>query len=228
MQEQAQTDLQQTRRDKGPLTTRGAATKSVLLSAARRSFERHGFVETRIADIVKEARVAHGTFYTYFDTKEAIFTAVAQQVVADMFVLLSAPAPLGELLETRVHDAIRRFIRAYRENAVMLAQMEQVGTYSPEMRELKIATREAFVHRTRRGLYRAIADRIADPHLDVEYVSEVLGSMLEYTCYMWFTVGMDFDEQRVIDALALVWTNATAPRSNMSGQETLDMPARPS
>jgi hypothetical protein len=74
------------------------------------------------------------------------------------------------------------------------------------------------VHRTRRGLSHAIADKIADPHLDVEYVSEVLGSMLEYTCYMWFTVGMDFDEQRVIDALTLVWTNATAPKPTTSVQ----------
>jgi hypothetical protein len=147
-----------------------------------------------------------------------------------MFVLLSAPAPVGEPLETRVNDSIRRFIRAYRENAVMLAQMEQVGTYSPDMRELKIATREAFVHRTRRGLHHAIAENIADPNLDVEYVSEVLGSMLEYTCYMWITVGMDFDEQRVIDALALVWTNATAPRpaTIVQGAVSLDAPRKSS
>jgi AcrR family transcriptional regulator len=72
-------------------------------------------VETRIADTVEEARVAHGPFCSYFDTKVAIFTAVAQQVVADMFLLLSAPVPLGELLETRVQDAIRRNMRAYRE-----------------------------------------------------------------------------------------------------------------
>jgi AcrR family transcriptional regulator len=204
-------DSQQTRRDNGPLTARGAATKAALLAAARLAFERHGFVETRIADIVSQAKVAHGTFYTYFDTKESVFTAVAQQVVSDMLVALSAPAPRGIPLETRVREAIRRFIRAYRDNAVMLAQMEQVGTYSPEMRELKLATREAFVHRTRRGLSRAIAEGIADPNLDVEYVSEVLGSMLEYTCYMWFTVGMEFDEQRVVDALTMVWTKATVP-----------------
>ena len=201
-------DHQQVRRDTGPQTSRGAATKAALLAAARDAFESRGFVETRVADIVKRARVAHGTFYTYFDTKEAIFTAVAQQVVVDMLMLLSAPVPLGMPLQTRANDAIRRFIRAYRDNAVMLAQMEQVGTYSPEMRELKLSTREAFVRRTRRGLSRAVADGVAQPHLDVEYVSEVLGSMLEYTCYMWFTVGMEFDEERVVDALTLVWTNA--------------------
>jgi hypothetical protein len=83
-------------------------------------------------------------FCSYFDTKVAIFTAVAQQVVADTFVLLSAPAPLGELLETTSSGRNSRNIRAYRE--------------------------------------------------------------------MWFPVGMDFDEQHVVDALALVWTNATAPK----------------
>jgi AcrR family transcriptional regulator len=180
-----------------------------LLTAARRAFECHGFESTRIADIVKEARVAHGTFYTYFDTKEAIFTAVGQQVVADMLARLSAPPPIGVPLETRIQESIGRFIPAYRDNAVMLAQMEQVGTYSPEMRELKLATREAFVSRTRRGLSRAVKDGTADPNLDVDYVSEVLGSMLEYTCYMWFSVGIDFDQQRIFDALAMVWTKVT-------------------
>jgi nucleoid-associated protein YejK len=77
------------------------------------------------------------------------------------------------------------------------------------MRDLKLATREAFVQRTRRGLARAVKDGYADAQLDVEYVSEVLGSMLEYTCYMWFTVGMDFEEQRLIDALSTVWSTAT-------------------
>jgi AcrR family transcriptional regulator len=199
-------DSQQARRDSGPLTHRGAATKTALLIAARRAFESHGFENTRIADIVKAAHVAHGTFYTYFDTKEAVFRAVGQQVVADMLAQLSAPPPIGVPLETRVRESIARFIPAYRDNAVMLAQMEQVGTYSPEMRELKLATREAFVSRTRRGLHRAVQDGTADPNLDVDYVSEALGSMLEYTCYMWFTVGMDFDHKRIFEALTMVWT----------------------
>jgi hypothetical protein len=86
------------------------------------------------------------------------------------------------------------------------------------MRELKLATREAFVRRTRRGLTRAISDGIVDADLDVEYVSEVLGSMLEYTCYMWFTVGMDFDEERVVDALTTVWARATSPTARNDAQ----------
>jgi AcrR family transcriptional regulator len=207
--DEAGRDSQQVRRDQGPLTNRGAATKSLLLVAARRTFEANGFVDTRIADIVEEAQVARGTFYTYFDTKEDVFTAVALQVVADMLRQLSAPPPSGVPTEDRVHEAVRRFIRAYRDNALMLSQMEQVGTYSPQMRDLKLATREAFVQRTRRGLARAVKDGYAGAQLDVEYVSEVLGSMLEYTSYMWFTVGMDFEEQRLIDALSRVWSTAT-------------------
>jgi AcrR family transcriptional regulator len=218
-------DSQQFRRDQGPLTNRGAATKSILLAAARRTFETNGFGETRIADIVAEARVARGTFYTYFDTKEDIFTAVAQQVVAEMLGQLSVPPPAGAGMEERAHEAIRRFIGAYRDNALMLSQMEQVGTYSPQMRELKLATRNAFVQRTRRGFSRAVQDGHADPRLDVEYVSEVLGSMLEYTCYMWFTVGMDLDERRLIDALSNVWLGALTTQSvqddSSSGRESM-------
>ena len=39
-------------------------------------FERRGYHETRIADITASARMAVGSFYTYFDSKEEIFEAL--------------------------------------------------------------------------------------------------------------------------------------------------------
>jgi AcrR family transcriptional regulator len=68
---------QQERRETGPLTGKGQARKAALLDAAARVFERRGFLDTRVADIVAEAKVAQGTFYTYFDSKDAVFQAVA-------------------------------------------------------------------------------------------------------------------------------------------------------
>src|SRR4051794_2983245 len=59
-----------------PLTPRGRRTRSALVSAARAVFERDGFVGARVTDIAAHAGVAHGTFYTYFDSKEAVFRDV--------------------------------------------------------------------------------------------------------------------------------------------------------
>ena len=71
-------------RPAGPLTPKGRERRSDILRAAREVFEERGFLDTRVSDIVAAAGVAQGTFYSYFDSKEAVFTEVAQQVVATM------------------------------------------------------------------------------------------------------------------------------------------------
>ena len=49
------------------------------MGAARRVFERDGFLDARITDITAEAGVAAGPFYTYFTGKEDAFAAVIER-----------------------------------------------------------------------------------------------------------------------------------------------------
>lgn len=210
----APTDVQQARRDSGPTTRRGETRKKELLDAARRVFERHGFTNTNVAMIVDEAKVSRGTFYTYFDTKEAVFEATARDVVAQMLESMSTPIPTTDFRK-RVHEMIERFVAAYRPHARMLALMESVGTFSPELRHLRLEARDVFVRRTKRGIERMQKAGLADPALDIDYTAETLGAMLDQTCHLWFSLEMDFDRERIVDALAMVWV------------KTLMNPARP-
>jgi len=59
------------------LTTQGVERKEQLLHAAARLFADRGYAETRIVDICREAGVAKGLFYWYFETKEAVFRDLA-------------------------------------------------------------------------------------------------------------------------------------------------------
>lgn len=56
-----------------PATERGRRTRRRILSAAETSFGERGYFPTSIADIVREAGVAPGTFYLYFRSKEHVF-----------------------------------------------------------------------------------------------------------------------------------------------------------
>jgi AcrR family transcriptional regulator len=62
------------------LTSQGLERKQQLLDAAARLFAERGYAETRIADICREAGVAKGLFYWYFDTKEAVFRDLAREL----------------------------------------------------------------------------------------------------------------------------------------------------
>ncbi len=50
-----------------------------IILAATRVFARKGFFHSRISDIAKEAKVADGTIYIYFDNKDAILIALFEE-----------------------------------------------------------------------------------------------------------------------------------------------------
>src|SRR5215469_8426810 len=58
-----------------PLTGRRDATRERLLGAARALFVARGYHLTRPQDITRRAGVGHGTFYLYFEDKQACFLA---------------------------------------------------------------------------------------------------------------------------------------------------------
>jgi AcrR family transcriptional regulator len=62
------------------LTSQGIERKQQLLDAAARLFADRGYAETRILDICREAGVAKGLFYWYFETKEAVFRDLADEL----------------------------------------------------------------------------------------------------------------------------------------------------
>ncbi len=70
--------------DPRQLTAQGAERKQQLLDAATHLFAERGYAETRIADIVKEAGVAKGLFYWYFDNKEAVFRELVETTRLNM------------------------------------------------------------------------------------------------------------------------------------------------
>jgi AcrR family transcriptional regulator len=65
---------------KVPRTERGRRTLRKLLDAAAEEFGEKGFHEASVSSITRRAEVALGSFYTYFDSKDALFRAL----VADM------------------------------------------------------------------------------------------------------------------------------------------------
>jgi AcrR family transcriptional regulator len=67
-------------RDKVPKTARGQRTLRQLLDAAAEEFGEKGFHEASISQITQRAGIAIGSFYTYFDSKEEVFTALVRDL----------------------------------------------------------------------------------------------------------------------------------------------------
>src|SRR5438105_14211316 len=69
---------------KAPRTARGERTLRKILDAAREEFGDRGFSESSIVGITQRAGVALGTFYTYFESKEALFQALVRDMSAQV------------------------------------------------------------------------------------------------------------------------------------------------
>ena len=52
---------------------RRESRRALILRAAVETFSARGYHSTRVADIIKAAGIARGTFYLYFESKNAIF-----------------------------------------------------------------------------------------------------------------------------------------------------------
>jgi AcrR family transcriptional regulator len=82
--------------------------RTELLEAARRLFVRDGFAEVSVSRIVRDIGVAQGTFYYYFDSKEAALDALIATYVREVAARLAEVAR-DEGLDPR--RALERMVR---------------------------------------------------------------------------------------------------------------------
>ena len=103
---------------KAPRTARGERTLRKILDAARDEFGDRGFADSSIVGITQRAGVALGTFYTYFDSKEALFQALVRDMSAQVrdhvapVLKESADTIDGE---ARALESFLRFAREHRD-----------------------------------------------------------------------------------------------------------------
>ncbi|WP_120716983.1 TetR/AcrR family transcriptional regulator [Tsuneonella amylolytica] len=103
---------------KEPRTARGKATMRKLLDAAAQEFGELGFHAASISGITRRAGTALGSFYTYFDSKEAIFSALVRDMsraVAESAAAAMTPTATGIEREREALAAFLAFARAHKE-----------------------------------------------------------------------------------------------------------------
>jgi AcrR family transcriptional regulator len=197
-----------------PISAKGRRTRARLLDAARVVFERDGFLEARVADIATEAAVSHGTFYTYFDSKTAIFRTVVSDVMEKIWhtrVSTDGNADLSPY--ARIERANRQFIRVFRENLAMMALHEQVMTYDDEMRLLRLTVRQRSVERVCVNIEQLQADGVVPADLDAFCAASALVSMVSNFTYFWLAMEQgDYDEDVAVETLTRLWASALGLR----------------
>lgn len=119
--------------DKVPKTARGERTLRSLLDAAAEEFGEKGFHEASISRITQRASVAIGSFYTYFDSKEEVFTALVRYLSQQVKTFV-APRLHGHFdhiaAERAAMLAFLEFARAHKEIYRIIDEAEFVSPAS--------------------------------------------------------------------------------------------------
>jgi AcrR family transcriptional regulator len=191
-----------------PVTQRGRRTRALLLDAARHVFEEKGYLETRIGDITEAADVAHGTFYTYFESKRELFREVVEILVNDFQEVARTVPRTGTSPRERIERANRGYLRAYRRNARMMGVWEQAAIMDPDVRQIRLQSRSHWVTRAEKVIRTWQAEGIADATIDAHYAANALGSMVDRFAFVWLVLGEEFEEEAAVTTLTRLYCSA--------------------
>ena len=133
---------------KQPRTDRGRKTRRAILDAARSEFGERGFHDASISGITRRAGVALGSFYTYFDSKDALFRALVRDMsdqVRDHVAPVLNAAPDQVAAEQAGLRAFIEFVRGHKEIYRIIDEAEFVDPES--FRAHYTNTAERIAHR---------------------------------------------------------------------------------
>jgi AcrR family transcriptional regulator len=194
---------------KAPRTARGERTLRKILDAARQEFGERGFSDSSIVGITQRAGVALGTFYTYFESKEALFQALVRDMSAQVRDNVGPALRKGtDGLdgERRALEAFMHFAHDHRDIYRIIDQSEFVepGVYREhyETTATRIAAR-LIVARDKRE----ISSSFSDDDLNV-----IAWGMMGANVFLGlrFAVWDDADGARIAEIMSRVWREGFA------------------
>lgn len=116
---------------KTPRTARGRETLRRLLDAAAAEFGERGFHDASISGITRRAGTALGSFYTYFDSKDAIFAALVKDMSQSVARAAAAEISPGSTGIQREREALSGFLGFAREHKELYRIIDEAEFADP-------------------------------------------------------------------------------------------------
>ena len=162
-----------------------------ILTAAREVFRRKGYEQTTVADIVKEAGVAQGTFYLYFSHKQDAVLAMAERVMETVGERLNAVFSPELTFVESMGLMIKTAFQVGRENPD-LCNLLHVGAGSVMEETRKLDEHQAIVQGMTALFKRAIENGEMES-TNPEVAAQMLPLMIKTALHEAFTPGNEGD-----------------------------------
>jgi AcrR family transcriptional regulator len=141
--------------------------RAAVVSSARAAFAERGFAGVSVGDLCDAMGIAKGTFYGLFGSKEEVFLACADAVVADVVRVLAAAPPSGPLSQRQLAALLDRLLAP---EALVLVELAVRGAHgragdAAAAGQLVAAMEGAVAHRLRPTVAPGTAAMLVDAAL---------------------------------------------------------------
>ena len=113
-----------------------------IIAAALKVFAKKGFYDTRAEDVAVGARIAKGTLYLYFDSKEAIYEAALKHAMTTLRAAVAARVSAADTVEERVRAWVGARMDFWGEQGDLYRMILTVGRETKHRRHTATLLRE--------------------------------------------------------------------------------------
>jgi AcrR family transcriptional regulator len=154
--------------------------RNAILDAATRLFAERGLTASPTSEISKQARVAEGTLFTYFKTKDDLINALYREIKLELADAMMSDFPRKKNVRTRLRHVWDGYVNwgiANPRQRKVLAQLQVSEVLTKESKDAGGAPFVEFQIMIRG----AIEQRVFRNDLPVELISKSLAALVEAT-----------------------------------------------
>ena len=155
-----------------------------ILDAAVRVFAAQGYDAARVGDVAKEAGVAYGLVYHYYESKEAVLEAVFREAWGRLLAAVALAEETGSDASEQLGLVIKIVLRAWRDDPDLVRLLVREVTRNPHIQEELDEIGQAFAS-LERMVRRGQADGTFRAGLDAKLAAWMLYGALEEVLTGW-------------------------------------------
>ena len=154
--------------------------RNAILDAATRVFAERGLTAAPTSEISKQAGIAEGTLFTYFETKDDLINALYREIKLELADAMMSGFPRKKSVRTRLRHVWDGYVNwgvANAEQRKVLAQLQVSGMLSKQSIE---AGSTPFVE-MQNMIRSAVGQHILRADLPIELISKMMAAVAEAT-----------------------------------------------
>jgi TetR/AcrR family transcriptional regulator, fatty acid metabolism regulator protein len=167
-----------------------------ILDAAVRVFAAQGYDASRVGDVAREAGVAYGLVYHYYDSKEAVLEAVFREAWGRLLAAVALAEATSEDAAEQLELVVKIVLRAWRDDPDLVRLLVREVTRNPHIQDELDEIGQAFAS-LERMVRRGQDDGTFRSGLDPRLASWMLYGALEEVLTGWVLGQLPDDAEAV-------------------------------